>query len=735
MSDTQANQGAGGEFDLSQFYDVFFEEAGDNLANMEALLLGLDTHSADDESLNAIFRCAHSIKGGAATFGFQDVADLTHVMETLLDKLRRHELAVTTAMIDTLLHSGDVLRQLLALRQSGGGDSLDCSELVIRIRALAQGDSAGAPVTVVAQSAPVIEVPATVTPATAPVAAAPGAAGFAAVSAAVATVPGERCLSIVIGPLEDASAADHLAELFAEIPGLGGIAPLDAGQPDAQRMRRFEVHTTADDSELLDLFSFHVAREQVQISMAGMPSVAPVAAPAVKPEADFGFFEPLPDAEPRPASAPQASAPALAAVTALLAPLAVAATQAVSPVAQASGAARPAAGGSGALESATIRVPIEKVDQLINLVGELVITQAMLAQTGRDLDGVIHQRMATGLTDLERNTRLLQEAVMAIRMIPMTAVFNRFPRMLRDLAGKLDKRIELHTIGEDTELDKGLIEKITDPLTHLVRNAADHGIELPADRLAAGKSEHGTVTLTAAHEGGSIVIEVRDDGRGLNRGKLLRKAAERGLPVSDQMSDQEVYGLIFEPGFSTASEVTDVSGRGVGMDVVKRNITSLGGTVEIDSTEGQGMRVSVRLPLTLAIMDGMSVGVAAETYIVPLASVVESIHLSPSDVKSVGGTGRVVEVRNEYLPLMQLDQLFDVPRTAEHAGGIMIVVEAEGARAALLVDELIGQHQVVVKNLEANYRKVPGISGATILGDGHVALILDVSWLIRRARH
>jgi len=733
MSDTQANQGAGGEFDLSQFYDVFFEEAGDNLANMEALLLGLDTHSADDESLNAIFRCAHSIKGGAATFGFQDVADLTHVMETLLDKLRRHELVVTTTMIDTLLESGDVLRQLLALRQSGGGDSLDCSELVARIRGLAHGDSAGAPVAAVVQPAPVIGVPAIVPPAAVTPAAAPVVAAPAAVSAAVATVPGERCLSIAIGPLDDASAADHLAELFAEIPGLGRIAPLDAGQPDAQRMRRFEVHTTADDSELLDLFSFHVAREQVQISPAGMP----VAAPAVAQDADFGFFEPLPQAEAEPVNAPQVSAlaQALVAVAAPSAPLTASATLTVSPGAQAAGAARPAGGGSGALESATIRVPIEKVDQLINLVGELVITQAMLAQTGRDLDGVIHQRMATGLTDLERNTRLLQEAVMAIRMIPMTAVFNRFPRMLRDLAGKLDKRIELHTIGEDTELDKGLIEKITDPLTHLVRNAADHGIELPADRLAAGKSEHGTVTLAAAHEGGSIVIEVRDDGRGLNRGKLLRKAAERGLAVSDQMSDQEVYGLIFEPGFSTASEVTDVSGRGVGMDVVKRNITSLGGTVEIDSTEGQGMRVSVRLPLTLAIMDGRSVGVAAETYIVPLASVVESIHLSPSDVKLVGGTGRVVEVRNEYLPLMQLDQLFDVPRAAEHAGGIMIVVEAEGARAALLVDELIGQHQVVVKNLEANYRKVPGISGATILGDGHVALILDVSWLIRRARH
>jgi two-component system chemotaxis sensor kinase CheA len=307
--------------------------------------------------------------------------------------------------------------------------------------------------------------------------------------------------------------------------------------------------------------------------------------------------------------------------------------------------------------------------------------------------------------------------------------------MLRDLAGKLGKQVELHTVGEDTELDKGLIEKITDPLTHLVRNAADHGIESPDERVAAGKPAQGTVTLAAAHQGGSIVIEVRDDGRGLNRGKLLKKAAERGLAVSDQMSDQEVYGLIFEPGFSTAAQVTDVSGRGVGMDVVKRNITALGGSVEIDSTEGRGMRVSVRLPLTLAIMDGMSVGVEDETYIVPLASVVESIHLSADDVKSVGGSGRVVEVRNEYLPLVALDELFDVPRKGAHEGGIMIVVEAEGGRIALIVDELIGQHQVVVKNLEANYRKVPGVSGATILGDGRVALILDVSWLVRRARH
>jgi two-component system chemotaxis sensor kinase CheA len=541
---------------------------------------------------------------------------------------------------------------------------------------------------------------------------------------------GERLIELAIGPLERPETADHLAELFTEIPGLGRIEATDGGRADGEGLRRFCIITSTADSDLLDLFSFHVDRDQVRMGAAA--AAAPVQAPAAVAEpaapapkaaavenADYGFFVDLPEATPAPA------APAAASAAPATAP---------APKPAAKAAERPATGAT-ALESTSIRVPIEKVDQLINLVGELVITQAMLAQTGQALDPVVHQGMSTGLTDLERNTRMLQEAVMAIRMIPMAVVFNRFPRMLRDLAGKLGKQVELQTIGEDTELDKGLIEKITDPLTHLVRNAADHGIEMPDVRVAAGKPALGTVTLAAAHQGGSIVIEVRDDGRGLNRDKLLKKAIERGLPVSDQMTDQEVYGLIFEPGFSTAAEVTDVSGRGVGMDVVKRNIASLGGSVEIDSTEGRGMRVSVRLPLTLAIMDGMSVGVAEETYIVPLASVVESIHLSAGDIKSVGGTGRVVEVRNEYLPLLALDELFAVPRKEPVSGGIMIVVEAEGGRIALIVDELIGQHQVVVKNLEANYRKVPGVSGATILGDGQVALILDVSWLVRRARH
>jgi len=367
--------------------------------------------------------------------------------------------------------------------------------------------------------------------------------------------------------------------------------------------------------------------------------------------------------------------------------------------------------------------------------GELVITQAMLAQNGRALDPVQHQGLVAGLTQLDRNTRDLQEAVMSIRMIPMSTVFSRFPRMLRDLAAKLDKKVDFVTQGEATELDKGLVEKITDPLTHLVRNSCDHGIETPAERLAKGKPETGTITLAASHQGGSIVIEVKDDGKGLSRQKLLDKARERGLDAPDTMTDAEVWALIFAPGFSTAEVVTDVSGRGVGMDVVKKNITSLGGTVEIDSAEGYGMRVAVRLPLTLAIMDGMSVGVGEEVYILPLASVVESFQVTEDMVKTIGGNGRVVEVRDEYMPVLDLEQVFQVPRfDFEKAGSIMVVAEAEGGRVALMVDALLGQQQVVVKNLEANYRKVDDISGATIMGDGRVALILDVGSLVRRGR-
>jgi two-component system chemotaxis sensor kinase CheA len=720
MTSESASAGAG--IDLTQFYQVFFEEAGENLDRMEQQLLDIDITAADDEELNSIFRCAHSVKGGAATFGFSDVAELTHQMETLLDKLRRHELEPTTEMVDVLLQSGDALRAQLARHQGVGGSAVDTTELLFAIRAMVAGEKAVAPVSTgkpAASAAPaVVASPA------------PAAATLVAPAASVKPAAETRVLELRVGPLDKPEQANNLVELFQEITDLGSIEPIDGGQ-SSDGMRRFKVVTTSSDNDLLDLFTFHVAREAVVLLPLGkgygFHDGAP-GAPLPEPESaatdpGYGFFDEAPGA-PRQESA---------------APSAVAASDTAS--AQAGNAKPRAAAKSdkapaAALESATLRVSIEKVDQLINLVGELVITQAMLAQNSAKVDAALYQQLAAGLADLDRNTRDLQESVMSIRMIPMSVVFNRFPRMLRDLASKLGKKVDFVTKGEATELDKGMVEKITDPLTHLVRNSCDHGIESPAERVAKGKPEQGTITLSASHQGGSIVIEVRDDGKGLSRDKLIKKARERGIDAPDSMSDADAWALIFAPGFSTAEVVTDVSGRGVGMDVVKKNITALGGSVDIDSAEGYGMSVKVRLPLTMAIMDGMSVGVGEEVYILPLSSVVESFQVQPGVIKTIGGSGRVVEVRDEFMPVLELEQVFDVPRfDFDNVSGIMVVAEAEGGRVALLVDELLGQQQVVVKNLEANYRKVTDVSGATIMGDGRVALILDVGSLVRRARH
>ncbi len=699
MTETHQEGSSGADFDLSQFYQIFFEEAGENLDLMEQMLLNLNLETADDEELNGIFRCAHSVKGGAATFGFSDVAELTHQMESLLDRLRRHELQPNSAMVDVLLESADASRGLLARHQAGGeGNAPPSADLVRRISVLASGALA-APVVNVVPSQPVAAPVAMATPA--PVA--------EAVDRPSKTT---RSLEISIGPLENPEQADAIKELFRDIPGLGDIAVLASPQAD---IRVFAVETSSSDEDLLDLFAFHVSRAQVAIKDMDQAALAPQVNPfdddpppgaPLAPLPGFGFFDGAPGA---PSSAPALDGAKVVAKSA---------AHVVQP------------------EAATIRVAISKVDQLINLVGELVITQAMLAQNSRALDPALYQQLLTGLTDLDRNTRDLQESVMSIRMIPMSIVFSRFPRMLRDLASKLGKKVDFVTQGEATELDKGLVEKITDPLTHLVRNSCDHGVEMPADRLRAGKSETGTITLSASHQGGSIVIEVRDDGHGMSREKILRKARERGMDVSDQMPDSEVWMLIFAPGFSTAEVVSDVSGRGVGMDVVKRNIAALNGTVEIESSEGHGMKVSVRLPLTLAIMDGMSVGVGDEVYILPLSSVVESFQVKSDAVSTVGQGSQLVKVRDEYMPVIELEKVFQVPRfDSEKSSDIMVVVEADGSRVALLVDELLGQQQVVVKNLESNYRKVSNISGATILGDGKVALILDTGALVRRSRH
>jgi two-component system, chemotaxis family, sensor kinase CheA len=642
--------------ELGQFHSLFFDEAGENLERMEQLLLALDLTAAGDEVLNAIFRCAHSVKGGAATFGLADVAELTHQMETLLDRLRRGELAPTAAMVDTLLRAGDTLRAQLSRHRAGGDDEpIDASALLLAMRGQADAlatRAAGAPASSVAASA----------------APAGGADGM-------------RRLELRIGPLHDTPALAALAalvEMFREIPDLGHIEALDDGGADG--MRRFSLATRSSDAELMDLMCFHVSSALVQLS----PGLADAAAPAPPPQADV----------------------------------------------MAAQRASPAAGDAG-----TLRVAVGKVDQLINLVGELVITQAMLAQRFAALEPAAQQQLAGGLGELERHTRALQDAAMSIRMIPMSVVFSRFPRLLRDLAGKLGKKVELVTQGDATELDKGLIEKITDPLTHLVRNACDHGVEAPAERAVRGKPETGTITLAAAHQGGSIVIEVRDDGRGLSRAALLKKARECGLPAPDTLGDDEVWALIFAPGFSTAAAVTEVSGRGVGMDVVKRNIGALGGVVEIESREGQGMCVRVRLPLTLAIMDSMSVRVADECYVLPLSAVVESLQCPPGRVLGHGGA-ELMSLRDEVLPVLALDRLFDVRRSAGDACAdtIVVVVEADGMRAGLRVDELLGQQQVVVKNLETNFARVDNVSGATILGDGRVALILDIGALLRRLR-
>ena len=711
MADTHGS--ADSDFDLTQFYQVFFEEAAENLDQMEQMLLNLDLTQANDEELNGIFRCAHSIKGGSATFGFTDVAELTHKMESLLDRLRRHEITPIPEMVDALLESADASRSLLARHQAGGaGEAVPTGDLVRRIVDLAAGNRPNAaPATATAAvAAPAPQAPAPIKVAT----------------AAPALTNGERLLQLKIGPVENLEAVDAIKELFRDIPGLGSIEDLACDQP---QHRLFQVKTQATNDDLLDLMVFHVSKEQVHITdqVGAEPSAAaPMAMGLADPdaalmEADVDHIQPYGLFDGAPGTPDMAVAMPSAAETDAVK------TEAPKAAVRANMAQ---------MESTSIRVDVKKVDQLINLAGELVIIQAMLAQNSQTLDPTANQQLLSGLADLDRNTRDLQEAVMSIRMIPMSTVFSRFPRMLRDLANKLGKKINLVTQGEATELDKGLVEKITDPLTHLVRNSLDHGIEMPEDRIKAGKSEQGTLTLSAAHQGGSIVIEVRDDGRGMNREKLIRKARERGIDAPDTMTDGEVWMLIFAPGFSTAEQVTDVSGRGVGMDVVRKNIAALNGSVEIDSVEGVGMRVSIRLPLTLAIMDGMSVGVGKEVYILPLSSVVESFQVNSADVSTVTQGSQLVKVRDEYMPVIGLEKVFAVPRQPgdKSTSDIMVVIESDGSRVALLVDELLGQHQVVVKNLESNYRKVPNISGATILGDGTVALILDTSSLVRKSR-
>jgi two-component system, chemotaxis family, sensor kinase CheA len=752
--------------DITQFYQTFFDEADELLAQMEQLLLNLDIGHPDPEDLAAIFRAAHSIKGGAATFGFTALTETTHILESLLDRARNNELVLRKDMIDTFLETKDVLSgQLADYRASAEPDAAVARAIQAKLEQLYAESRFGETQAAAAAAAPALAAaPAAPAPTPAPAASGDGhppehvveqavqAAGelsgnAPAQTGAAATTSTSGAAGEDGGPhlkitLRGVGEKDQ--ELLAEELGnLGRIV----GQVKAGGDLTLWLQTDVTSDDIIAVCCFVIDDSQISIGRGtapadeaqqgepGTPAAAqPAPAPAAAPQASAAapthelFHAP---AAPAAVAAAPAAPPAPAAVAPAPAP-------AAAPAAPAGGEpdrkARPAA--AAAAEGSSIRVGVEKVDQLINLVGELVITQAMLAETTSTFDPALHDRLFNGMAQLERNARDLQEAVMSIRMMPMDYVFSRFPRLVRDLAAKLGKEVELVTFGQATELDKSLIERIIDPLTHLVRNSLDHGIETVEARRAAGKDSTGQLVLSAAHHGGNIVIEVSDDGAGLRRDKILAKAAKQGMQVSESMTDDEVWNLIFLPGFSTAEQVTDVSGRGVGMDVVKRNIQSMGGHVEISSQAGKGSTTRIVLPLTLAILDGMSVKVGSEIFILPLNFVMESLQPRAEDIYTVANGERVVRVRGEYLPLVALHEVFSVADAkSEPTQGIVTIMQTEGRRFAMLIDELVGQQQVVVKNLETNYRKVHGISAATILGDGSVALIVDVAALNRETRN
>jgi len=741
---SSSSSGSGAFGDTSDFRAIFFEETDEHVAAIESVLLRLNQAAPDADDLNAIFRAAHSIKGTSGMLGFTEIASLTHVLENLLDELRKGERQLTEDALDLLLRAGDMVKMQVSYRRGTLAEPPDAMAVEQQLQALVDGGAGPAQ---------------------------------------------PRRFAVRLGPL---AAPIDAAELDLMLSGLAEMGKVTQGATNnaAGGEIRFEVELNGAEADLRSVLALVVPGEAVHIVKADAGPAAPATAfgPAQAPARsivadDLGgeiFFDPaewrkkqkataaaVPAAPPPPAQSSDSSLDLFISPAEFRARRRSAQDAGEGSAAEAkprspgrratdNPAAEPNLFGRRAgdivpgadrrhrrdgdrglqalAEAGSIRVGIDKVDVLVNLVGELVITEAMLAQQQRQEDG--ESRYTAGLVDLGRHARNLQEAVMSIRMVPISTVFTRFPRLVRELSMRFGKEVELKVSGETTEFDRGLIEKITDPLTHLVRNSIDHGIESPAEREAAGKPRCGTIYLSASQKGGSIVIEVRDDGAGLNRERILEHAARRGQRIDPNASDDEVWQLIFEAGFSTAEAVTDVSGRGVGMDVVRRNIQVLGGgTVELSSRAGAGTTVTVGVPLTLAIMEAMSVAVGSATYVLPLSAVIESRRVQAGDIAGIAGQGHTLRVRDEFLPVVRLSEVFchNGRESAPTQGGIAVIVESEGGKAALMVDELLGQQQVVVKSLEANFRRMPGISSATIMGDGRVALILDLAQIVQIA--
>ena len=657
--------------DMSQFLDTFYAESFEGLEIMETELLELDTGAADNEIINTIFRAAHSIKGGSGTFGLNDVANFTHVMETLLDEMRDGRREVTQEAVNLLLASVDVLRDMLSSLRAGEDlDTERVDEAKKKLDVLLAGSDGMQPVS--EESSP-DDMRST----------------------------NETEWQIIFKPFPGMlQTGNDPVRIFKELGALGrlevtsdvsGLPSFDQLVPeDCHVLWKIKLQGNIRRDEIDEVFSWVEGDCELEINAVSSDA-----------EVDDKIIESKKTSKKNSGKCEKHRKPKTS-------------------------------------DSGSIRVSIDKIDDLINMMGELVITQSMLSQLGgvEKFDGAHIEKLRDGLVQLERNTREMQENIMRIRMLPISFVFQRFPRLVHDLSDKLDKKIELEMSGEQTELDKTVMEKIGDPLVHLVRNSIDHGIESPEQRKLAGKNESGVIKLNAFHEGGNIVIEIIDDGAGLDRDRIISKAVQNNMINEDDiLSDEQVYELIFSPGLSTSDVVSDVSGRGVGMDVVRRNIRDLGGTVEVSSETGVGSIFTIRLPLTLAIMDGQSVSVGDEIYIIPLVSIVESVQVHLDEIKGVAGKASLYRLRNEYIPIVRLHDVFSIGTKCQQLEeGLLVVVEGEGIKIALFIDDLLGQQQVVIKSLETHYKKVKGISGATILGDGTVALIIDVAGLIRLSR-
>jgi len=676
--------------DLSQFIPTFLEESVEGLELMESSLLELDQES-DSETINSIFRAAHSIKGGAGTFGFNDVTEFTHLVETLLDEMRDGRRKIDQDDVEVLLDSVDCMRLMIeAIR-----DEVTCEDdkiaqtsiLLEKTLAISSHDSNKS---VAADSDKIDESART------------------ALCWQIRFIPQHHLVQTGNDPLLLFNALSDLGELsvFAKTDDLPSLSDMDA--EELYLTWKLELISDCSEEDIKEVFEW--VEDECELIIEQKPQGMVVNENVVNVNEE----EELPSDKLSNEIIPSSGEKTLETKT--------------NDSEKVATKAKPEVG--------SIRVGVDKVDGLINLVGELVITQSMLSELGNDFEMSKVERLVSGLEQLLQNTKELQESVMRIRMLPISFAFNRFPRLVHDLSKKTGKEIELIISGEQTELDKTVMEQIGDPLVHLVRNAADHGIESADIRIAAGKPAKGTITLDAYHQGGNIVIEVCDDGAGINRDVIFAKAVEKNLiDAKDVLSDSQVYDLLFEAGFSTAAEITDISGRGVGMDVVKRNIQSLGGRIQVESVHGKGSTFKVHLPLTLAILDGQLVKVGSETYIIPLIAIVESLQVESDLINRVSGDMVLYRLREDNVPVLPIYQLFELSAECKEVdNALLVVVEADGQKVGLMVDDLLAQQQVVIKSLADNYQQVDGISGATILGDGSVAMILDIPGMIALAK-